>query len=142
MSANSLSVFDSTLQKSYTWIDDVAESLGTEDRQQAYSALRAVLHALRDRTTVQEATHLGAQLPMLVRGFYFEGWNPARNPDRYKRKEEFLDHVSKKIPNLSVEESERFTNAVFSCLSRHVTDGEIADIKSQLPDDLRKLWQH
>jgi uncharacterized protein (DUF2267 family) len=31
-----------------------------------------VLHALRDRLTVEEASDLAAQLPMLIRGLYYE----------------------------------------------------------------------
>lgn len=77
MSERSLRVFDRTLQKTNLWLGDVMAELDTEDRHQAYSALRATLHALRDRLTVDEAAQLAAQLPLLVRGIYYENWRPA-----------------------------------------------------------------
>jgi hypothetical protein len=40
--------------------------------------LGGMLHVLRDRLTIQEAVQPGAQLPMLIRGLYWEGWDPAR----------------------------------------------------------------
>jgi uncharacterized protein (DUF2267 family) len=75
MSATGLDVFDQTLQKTNIWLKEIMDDLGP-DRQRAYHALRAVLHTLRDRLTVEEAAHLSAQLPLLVRGIYFEGWHP------------------------------------------------------------------
>ena len=48
----------------------VDAAFGTWNPQQAHSVRRAVLHTLRDRLTVGGAADLGAQLPMLIRGFY------------------------------------------------------------------------
>ena len=63
--------FDSTLQTTNIWLNEIQEHLGWgEDHQRAYHALRAVLHALRDRLPVDHAAALAAQLPMLIRGFY------------------------------------------------------------------------
>jgi uncharacterized protein (DUF2267 family) len=56
-----------------------------------------VLHALRDRLTVNEAAQFGAQLPMLVRGIYYEGWDPTRLPVKMNR-EEFLQRVPAGVP--------------------------------------------
>lgn len=78
MSAKEMEIFGNTLQKTHLWLDDLMAELGWQDRHKAYLALRAVLHTLRDRLTVEEAAHLGAQLPMLIRGFYYEGWDPKR----------------------------------------------------------------
>ncbi len=64
MSATGLEVFDRTLHKTHTWLKEIMGELGTEDRHRAYMALRAVLHALRDRLTVEEVAQLGAELPM------------------------------------------------------------------------------
>jgi uncharacterized protein (DUF2267 family) len=78
MSQTGLPEFDSALQKTNIWLKDLMEQLRCE-RHQAYFALRTVLHALRDHLTVDEVVGLGAQLPMLVRGFYYEGCRPPRH---------------------------------------------------------------
>jgi uncharacterized protein (DUF2267 family) len=67
--------------------------LHLEDRHHAYVALRAVLHALRDRLPPEVAVHLGAQLPILVRGIYYEGWHMAGKPVKDRSVQEFADHV-------------------------------------------------
>src|ERR671934_238634 len=74
--------FDTTLEKTDAWLNELSDELGTANRHQAYEVLRAFLHALRDRLPVESAAKLGAQLPMLVRGFYYEGWNPTHTPDK------------------------------------------------------------
>lgn len=72
--------FDHTVQEANIWLKAVAEQLHFEERRHAYSALRATLHALRDRLTPESAVHFGAQLPMVVRGLYYEGWRIAGKP--------------------------------------------------------------
>lgn len=73
MSMTGLEVFDATTQKTNEWLDEIMFELALEERHTAYAALRGTLHALRDRLPLEETAHLGAQLPMLVRGFYYEG---------------------------------------------------------------------
>lgn len=92
MSMTGLEAFDATIQKTNVWLKDIMDELDWDDRHRAYLALRSVLHSLRDRLTVEEATELGAQLPMLIRGSYFEGWKPAGKPIKYDR-EGFLAQV-------------------------------------------------
>ncbi len=88
MSLTGLSQFDTTIHATNTWLKDLMERLGWEDRHRAYQAFRAVLHALRDHLTVDEVATLGAQLPLLIRGIYYEGWHPADKPLRERKKEE------------------------------------------------------
>ncbi len=142
MSATGLEVFDTTLEKTHVWLNEIMAELEWEnEHHRAYLGLRSVLHALRDRLTVEEATHLGAQLPMLIRGFYYEGWKIAGKPLKERHKEEFLAHVAHDFRNDErVSDPESIVRAVFRVLSRRVTAGEIADIKGILPAELRELW--
>ncbi len=144
MAATGLAVFDTTLQKTHAWLKEVMQELGTDDRHSAYLALRAVLHALRDRLTIEETAQLGAQLPMLIRGFYYEGWDPSGKPVKARRKEDFLRHINRYFKHTRFGESgtdpERIAQAVFRVLARRVSEGEIEDIVRILPRELRELW--
>jgi uncharacterized protein (DUF2267 family) len=97
-----------------------------------------VLHALRDRLTVEEAAQLGAQLPMLVRGIYYEGWDPSRVPVRMDR-EEFLQRIRREFP-YSVEGGvEPLLRTVLVALRQHISEGEWEDVKSSVPKELAEL---
>ena len=120
MSATGLAVFDETVQKTNTWLKEIALDLGA-DRRRAYQVLRAVLHCLRDRLTVGEAAQLGDQLPMLVRGIYYEGWHPAGKREKIRSRKEFLARLS-------------------THLAPWPAPGEISDVMQELPQDIRALW--
>jgi uncharacterized protein (DUF2267 family) len=99
------------------------------------AALRAVLHALRDRLTVEEAAHLAAQLPKLIRGLYYQGWEPGHVPVKMHR-QEFLERVRSDLPFDAGDEAERLVQTVLSSLRRHVTDGEWDNVRATMPTDL------
>ena len=139
MSMTGLATFDTTLQKTNSWLRDIMQELHSEDRQLAYSALRATLHALRDRLTVEEAVQLGAQLPMLLRGMYYEGWTPAGKPLK-EDKEAFLAHIQEHFGSILDIAPARLARAVFTVLGTYVTAGELQDIGQILPKGLRELW--
>jgi uncharacterized protein (DUF2267 family) len=102
--------------------------------------MRAVLHALRDRLSVEAAAHLAAQLPMLVRGFYYEGYHPAGKPLVERKKSEFLAHVAAECGEVA-DDDERVTQAVFEVLAKHITPGEVEKIKESMPAEVRALWR-
>ena len=79
MSANGLDVFDKTLQTTHIWLDDIMKVLGP-DRQVAWHVLGSVLRAIRDRLPPDLAAHLGAQLPLLIRGAYYDRYRPSATP--------------------------------------------------------------
>jgi uncharacterized protein (DUF2267 family) len=140
MSATGLEVFDTTVQKTNTWLNELRHLLGWESRQKAYQALRVTLHALRDRLTVEEVAQFGAQLPMLIRGFYYEGWDPTGKPLRLRHREEFLDRIKQEWRGDDDINPEGVARAVFVVLKRRVTEGEIEDVQHLLPAEIRDLW--
>ena len=140
MSMTGLDVFDRTIHKTNNWLNELMEALGWHDRHKAYLALRVTLHALRDRLTVEEVAQLGAQLPMLIRGFYYEGWDPTGKPLKERHKEEFLARIAEQFSGDDQADAEQVARAVFSVLSVRVTEGQIEDVKHVLPAELRELW--
>jgi uncharacterized protein (DUF2267 family) len=135
-----METFSNTLQKTHEWLRELMLDLDWQDEHKAYLALRAVLHALRDRLTVEEATQLGAQLPMLVRGFYYEGWNPTGKPVKERHQEQFLAHIKEHFRDDERIVAEKLARAVFRLLSNHISGGEIKDVQHTLPTELRALW--
>lgn len=136
-----LDVFDTTLQKTNGWLKELMDELGWDDRHKTYEGLRVTLHALRDRLTVVETAHLGAQLPLLIRGAYYEGWDPAHVPHKERHKEGFLAPIRQHFARTrdSVD-AEQVARAVFKVLAHHVSAGEIADIHHLLPKELQEFW--
>jgi uncharacterized protein (DUF2267 family) len=140
MSATGLEVFDRTLQATNVWLDDIMQGLHWTDRHKAYHALRAVLHTLRDRLPVNGAAHLSAQLPMLVRGLFYEGWQPAKVPVKERTRDEFLAHVTDAFALDVTADSKAIAKTVLRVLALHVTPGEREKVKGILPESIRELW--
>lgn len=141
MSSSVLEVFDASLQKTQMWLNDLMSELDWQDKpQKASLALRTALQALRDRLTVEEAVHLGAQLPILIRGIYYEGWKVTGKPAKERHKSEFLDHIAKAFCNDDTVDPERVMRGFLKVLARHISEGETAKVKTLLPKSLQELW--
>ena len=140
MNPSSVATVEHTVQETNTWLKALAEQLHFEDRHHAYSALRAVLHALRDRLTPEMAVHLGAQLPMLVRGLYYEGWHIAGKPTKDHSAQEFADHVLEQLPPRFPMDPLTVSKGVFKLLWEKLDPGETAKVIDHLPLPLRALW--
>ena len=140
MSMTGLSVFDSTIHQTNAWLKALGEDLKSDDRHRAYLALRVTLQALRDRLPPELAVHLGAQLPMLVRGFYFEDWQMAKTPTSARHKDDFLTPIEWTFRQDPDADIERIAKAVFALLTRELDHGEIRKVISALPRDLKALW--
>jgi uncharacterized protein (DUF2267 family) len=139
MSTTGLKSIDTSFHAANLWLQDIMLRLGWTDREKAYRGLRVVLHALRDRLTVNAVAHLGAQLPLVVRGTYYEGWHPAGKPLKEHRPE-FLSHIAEAFKFDSDADPVRICHAVLGTLEKHVTAGEVENVKASLPNDLRELW--
>lgn len=140
-----LEAFDKTTQQTHIWINDVAKVLGWDDKHRTFIGLRVTLQTLRDRLTLGEAANLGAQLPILLSGFYYEGWKPETTPHKSRSKEEFLNELGSRLHNYlrnndSDIDLEQLVRAVFYVISTKVATGEVKDITHILPSELKELW--
>jgi uncharacterized protein (DUF2267 family) len=134
-----MSPFDHAIQTADGWIRDMMRELGTDDPQQAYHALAAALQTLRDRLAVDEAAQLAAQLPLLVRGLFFEGWHPASTPVHCRRPEELIALFKQKSSHGHGVDAERALAATFEVVRRHVSRGELDSLAHVLPASLADL---
>lgn len=130
-------------QQTQEWLKELTETQGFQSEEQAYSFLRAVLHAVRDRLTVNEAVHLGQQLPMMIRGAYFEGWKPAMAPNDFDTEGEFMAHVRNSLHETNEGgdmEVERGSRAILAYLDGRLHGGTLRHVKQQLPPQIEGLF--
>lgn len=139
MSATGLEVFDKTLQTTNIWLNEIGETVGP-DTQRAYHALRAVLFALRDRLPPEEAAHLASQLPILVRGIFYDGYEPSGKPEKIGTESEFLEKVAGHLKHIDPIDPDAATRAVFRLLDRHISAGEMAHVRQVLPEQLHGFF--
>ena len=135
-----LETFDTAVQKADIWLKDIMAELNTDSRRKAYMALRAVLHGLRDRLTVDEAVDLGAQLPLLIRGVYYDEWDPSGTPVRDRHLSEFLARIRSNYRADGEVDMEKMVRSVLKVIRRKITEGEVRDVKGMLPEELKELW--
>jgi len=131
-------LFDKALCKTKEWLKEVEMELGYNNPNDAYRALRAVLHAIRDRLPVNESAEFAAQLPVLLMGMYYTGWTPANKPVKTRNMEEFLDHVSEQLPQGM--DPMRVTRGIVRVLEGRISAGEMNDVRRNFPERLRELW--
>jgi uncharacterized protein (DUF2267 family) len=140
MSATGLEVFDKTLQTTHIWLNEIGERLDSEDKQVAWKVLSTVLHKLRDRLPVELSAHLGAQLPLLVRGVYYDLYEPGRQPAPCNTPEEFIAEVEEWLSDIGPVDPDGAVRAVFGVLGRHVSEGQVAKVRAALPVGVSMLW--
>ena len=138
MSATGLEVFDKTLHTTNVWLDEIIAALGP-DRKFAWKVLSVVLHKLRDRLPVELSAHLSAELPLLVRGVYYDQFEPANQPTAWGRKA-FVAEVSHWLADIRPVDPDDAVQTVFAVLSRHIPGGQIEKVKHALPADLQTFW--
>ena len=114
--------------------------LKTDNRHQAYMALRASLHALRDRIGPENAIHFAAQLPILLRGVFYEGWQPSETPTRERRLDDFLAYVESMLGSKTGIDPADAVRARFAASVESISFTEVLKLVNVLPRELRILW--
>jgi uncharacterized protein (DUF2267 family) len=142
MKFTGLDVFDSTIQRTNSWLKELMLELNSADRKKTYLAFRSVLHTLRDHLPAEDAVYFGEQLPMLIRGLYFEHWDPCGKPLPSRNSNDFFAVLSTRLTRDGNDNSnaETIARAVFRLLDRKESDGEIEDVQAVIPPVLLELW--
>jgi uncharacterized protein (DUF2267 family) len=140
MSTQGLEGLEHTVQLTHAWINELDRRLQWDNKGRSYRLLKAVLHALRDSLRVNEVVDLGAQLPTLLRGAYYEQWQPSKAPAKGRSIEQFIESVNGSFQRDPLEDSAKAIMAVFQLLTTKVTEGEIEDVRRGLPESLRTIW--
>jgi len=122
------------------WLNVLQADLGWSDRGRAFVLLRTTLQALRDFLSVDEAADLSAQLPILIRGLYFEGWVPAKTPAHPRSVDDFLARVTRAFDHEPLLDPDIAVSAVFTLLRRKISFGEYDQISNAMRKSLRHLW--
>jgi uncharacterized protein (DUF2267 family) len=137
--ASQAHLFDKALAKTRQWLREVELELGMTNPNEAYRALRAVLHAIRDRLPVHECSEFASQLPTLLMGMYYTGWTPVGKPEKMRNIDEFLDKVADELPK--GQDPMRITRGVIAVIDRHVSAGEMKDVRRIFPERMQQLWE-
>ncbi|TDQ45980.1 DUF2267 domain-containing protein [Actinorugispora endophytica] len=137
MSFTHIDSLDSSIHKSNKWLADICAGFATDDRRIAYRMLRAYLHTLRDRLTVDTSAHFAAQLPTLLRGVFYEGWHPAGLPHKMTRDE----YVRRFARDANVRDGDvpKAVEIITRVLREHIASGAVDQAVEHLPGELREL---
>ena len=135
-------VLETSLHRTHEWLRDIEQELHLDNEQAAYAALRATFHAVRDRLPVELVAHLGAELPMLIRGMYYEGWHPSSAKLKEAHATDFYDSVRRELRgHEELQHIDQVTRAVLRVIDQRLEPGQIAHVVEALPEKTRRVWR-
>ncbi|MPM66885.1 hypothetical protein SDC9_113797 [bioreactor metagenome] len=130
---------DNSIELTNVWLKDILEQLKWQSKNSAYEALRGTLHALRDRLPMEEAVQLAAQLPLVIKGVYYDGWTPGDKPEKFK-KEEFARRVHEQFGLDSGVNPAEVIRGVLRVMYRHMGEGELSHVRNNMPADIQEWF--
>ncbi len=139
MATTGLEVFDKTLHTTNLWLDEICAEIGP-DKHLAWHVLGAVLRSIRDALLISQSAHLAAQLPLLVRGAYFDQYRPAAQPVAERSQEDFIARIRQELAGCRPVRPDLAASAVMRTLNRHITEGQVKKARDALPKGIRALW--
>jgi uncharacterized protein (DUF2267 family) len=140
MSAQGLKVIDYAVQLTHEWINALRARLDWTSSRDAARLLRGTLAPLRDHLQHDEVAQLSAQMPLLIRGMFFEGWRPAHTPVRDRKAEPFVAAVERQLGHVQDWRGAQGIAAVFRTLNSKISEREVRNVKAGLPRVIRNMW--
>jgi uncharacterized protein (DUF2267 family) len=89
---------------------------------------------------VDETFELAAQMPLLLKGIYFDGYDPSGKPLTIRSREELFDEIQDRFDKAEGLSGEIITRAVLKVLYKRAGEGEMDDIKENMPADIQGLF--
>lgn len=140
MTAQGLEVIDHSVHQTHEWINELAARLGWVSKRSALRLMRVTLRHIRDHLLADEAAQFSAQLPVVIRGFFYEGWVPKLTPIRERRHQDFLSFIGNAMQETEEYNGSADLKCVFDLLNSRISRGEVEDVRANLPKDIRDLW--
>jgi uncharacterized protein (DUF2267 family) len=140
MTRSSTPTIDHAEEVAHDWINELGDYLDWSNDARTHHLLRTVLHAIRDFLAVDEAADLAAQLPVLIRGIYYDGWDPSSTPERPHTAEAFMNRIKAAFARDPLDNPEAAIACVIKLLNRHVTSGEMSQVRQSMRKDLHFLF--
>lgn len=140
MSPKNIQVFERTAHETHEWINELADRLEWTSERDVLRMLRTVLCAIRDHLPVNEMAQFSAQLPIMLRGMYFEGWQPKNTPVAERHPQQFIDRVAEHVGDVLDYRGAEDITTVFKLLNNRISVGEVQDVRANLPQALRDMW--
>jgi uncharacterized protein (DUF2267 family) len=129
--------YNHALHTANIWLSDINSAFGTRDRRYTQRVLRAWLHTLRDRLTVSAAAKFGQQLPELLRGIYYDGWEPNKAPIKYHVDQYLLRFATE--AGIPLTEVATAAATITDVVANHMSPGQVSEALAALPRDLNAV---
>ncbi len=140
---NQFAVEANTFLKNYT------KELNLDgDVDKAGRILSSILHGLREIISMEESLQLMAQFPMFLKAVYVNGWSSRKRKLKVKNMTDFIDLIREFDGNTSIydfesdEVAESYIISTFILLRQYISLGELEDIRTELPKDLKSMVYH
>lgn len=131
---------EQSLRDAQGWIHAVALRLKAGNGNLAVASLKATLHAIRDQLDRAAVIELGGKLPALLRGLYYEGWDPARAPQPAQTRQGFLSRIAhQSVRNPRIKPA-RAAKAALEVICERLPAPVMAPVIERLPVSLHELW--
>jgi uncharacterized protein (DUF2267 family) len=142
-SEDSLPLFEVDVADARGWIQQLMATLGLppEDGPRAVRALRAGLHAIRDRLSAVEVAALAVRMPALIRGIYYDGWSFANDPTRIRNRAQMIARLHRELASEPGLDAVDVLRGVLELLVEHGPPDGREDRFEVLPCPIAALWQ-
>jgi uncharacterized protein (DUF2267 family) len=133
-------VFERTNHEAHEWVNDLSGRIGWRNEREVLRLLRTVLCQIRDHLPVDEMAQFAAQLPLILRGMFYEGWQPKNTPVHERHASDFVAAVEEMVGDVTDYRAATDIKAVFNVINARISRGEVEDVRACLPKELRDLW--